>query len=73
MNARRSLFAAWLAAVALTACRESAAPRVVAAASLRKEGPEEDNSSEPVATIDHWVPHISTVVSSRRGQRQVSK
>ena len=61
MNARRSLFAAWLAAVALTACREPAAPRVVAAASSRKEGHEEDNSSDPVASIDHWVPHISTV------------
>ena len=61
MKARHPLLAACIALVALTACREPIAPRVHGAAGFTKVGHDADNSSEPVTTIDHWVPHVSTV------------
>lgn len=61
MDARRSLLAAWLTVVALTACREPAGPYVVPAALVTKQATERDNALQPLATIDHRVPHVSTV------------
>lgn len=61
MKARHPLLAPCVALLALTACREPLAPRAHAAAGFSRVGHDADDSTEPVATIDHWVPHVSTV------------
>lgn len=61
MKARHPVLAACVAVAALTSCREPIAPRAHAAGGFNKVGHDADNSTEPVTTIDHWVPHVSTV------------
>lgn len=61
MHMRRSVLSAWVAAVALTACRAPSEPRLEAVKSFASASTKGDGSSEPIATIDHWVPHTSTV------------
>ena len=48
-------------AVALAGCRQPSEPRVLNTAVLSRDGAARDNALEPVTTIDHWVPHVSTV------------
>lgn len=62
MNERHAQFAAWLFAIALGACQEPTRPaRVVGAASLTKASDAQKDENAPVLTIDHQVPHVSTV------------
>ena len=65
MNVQRPLFAAWFAVLALAGCREPVEPRAVAAASFTPaEGAGVDDTPN-VVTINHWVPHVSTVPANK--------
>ena len=56
MNAQRARFAVWLAIFTLAGCRDSSDPARIGAPNFANE----DNAAQ-VVTIDHQVPHISTV------------
>jgi pimeloyl-ACP methyl ester carboxylesterase len=61
VTAQRPLLAVWFAILTLAACREPIEPARMPAASFTKGDPVQDDESVNVFTIDHWVPHVSTV------------
>jgi pimeloyl-ACP methyl ester carboxylesterase len=58
---RRAHVAIGLVALTLGGCHDPAQPSGVGVASLAEGGAADYQDSPNVATIDHWVPHVSTV------------
>lgn len=62
MNAQRPLFLLCFVALMITGCSEPTRPiRVVGAANLAQDRAAADDDNGQVVTIDHQVPHVSTV------------
>jgi pimeloyl-ACP methyl ester carboxylesterase len=61
VNAQRPLFAIWFVALTLAGCREPVEPRGAAATSLAQVSSTAEAEAANVVTIDHWVPHFSTL------------
>ena len=55
MNARRARLTLWFAILTLAACRDSSLPARIGAPSFAND------DTPQILTIDHQVPHISTV------------
>src|SRR5690348_12963419 len=64
MNAQRTCLTLWLCSVALSACREPTQPTRLGAPTLTREMVAANDDNGPVTTIDHLVPHISTVLAN---------
>src|SRR5690242_4714661 len=64
VNAERTCLALWFCSLALSACRESTQPTHVDAPTQTRERVAANADDGPVTTIDHLVPHVSTVAAN---------
>ena len=63
MHGRRTLFTVWFGVLAMSACRDPVEPaRIHATTLMEVAAPDEETAN--VITIDHAVPHISTVAAN---------
>lgn len=68
MKARHAQIAVSLGILVLAGCREATQPTRLLVPSLTRESETEGNATTPVETIDHQVPHVSTV-SANAGEQ----
>jgi pimeloyl-ACP methyl ester carboxylesterase len=71
MNARHAQFAVWFVAITLAGCHEPTQPVRVIGPSLTQSSDVAHDENGPVITIDHQVPHVSTVQANAGEQVQL--